>query len=66
MSPALPRGHRSEVRGHLTCQLSCGLRGEAGLMMPEEETEEEGVCPGTEGVWSGGGEEGRAGPETEI
>lgn len=51
------------ITGHLTCQLSCGLRGEAGLIIPAEETEDEGVWSGTAGAWSGGGDEA---PETEI
>lgn len=56
----------SEVRGHLTCHPSCGLRGEAGLIMPEEETEEEGVWSGGEGAGSEGGGGGEMGLETEI
>lgn len=52
-------------RGHFTCQPSCGLRGEAGLIIPEE-AEEDGVRPGMEGAGSGGGDEGRTGPDMET
>lgn len=56
----------SGIRGHLTCHPSCGLRGEVGLIMPEEETVEEGVCSGGVGAGSEGGGGGEMGLEMEI
>lgn len=55
------------IRGRLTCHPSGGLRGEAGLIAPEEEEpEDEGVWSVTYGAWSGVGDDGGAGTETEI